>query len=262
MKNTKRKSTLILLVLTALALGWGGCEDGGICTRGNGDKVTEVIAVPEFEGIDMQISGEVFLTQGSPQRVEVYGSSNLIDKLDRDVRNGIWDIDFRGCASRVGDFEVRITVPNLNYVKLSGSGNIQTENRFDIGDLDLRLSGSGKLIMEADAANVDMDLSGSGLVSLDMKAADLKSTISGSGKLDIIGESPTHDLQISGSGQILGFDFLTLESIARISGSGKAEVAVADRLEVRISGSGDVYYKGNPQLDVNISGSGRVINAN
>lgn len=261
MKYSKRKLPLFLFALTILALSWGGCEDG-ICTRDNGDMVTEVIAIPEFEGIDMQISGDVFLTQGSPQKVEVYGASNLIDKLKRDVSNGVWDIEFRGCASRVKDFEVRITVPNLNYVKLSGSGSIRTENRFDVSDLDLRVSGSGELILDADADNVDMDLSGSGRVSLDMTAADLKSTISGSGRLEIIGESPTHDLQISGSGQVIGFDFLTLESIARISGSGKAEVAVADRLEARISGSGDVYYKGSPQLDVNISGSGRVIDAN
>lgn len=255
-----RYSLACMFALSSLF--WAGCDGDGICTRDNGDVVTEVLAIPDFEGIDLQISGDVFLTQGSPQLVEVRGASNLIEKLRRDVDNGVWDIDFRGCVSNMDDFDVFITVPNLDYVKLSGSGEIVTDNRFDVNYLDVKLSGSGKIFMDADADDVDLRISGSGRINMDVTADNIVSTISGSGKLDMTGEADTHDLKISGSGDLFGFDLITQESIMLISGSGDAEVYADDILDVRISGSGDVFYKGNPQLDVSVSGSGRVVNAN
>ena len=76
------------------------------------------------------------------------------------------------------------------------------------------------------------------------------------------GDCAEHLSTISGSGKIRAYDLLSAETNIRISGSGNAELSVADYLKAKVSGSGKVRYKGNPTVDVDISGSGKVERAN
>lgn len=214
------------------------------CVRGEGPIVTETLDVDPFDGIDLQLSATVFITQGSPQSVTVEGKANIIDELERDVNgNGVWQIETDDCVRDLDDLRIFITVPDIRRLKISGSGEIISENVLVADNIDLEINGSG-----------DMD------VALD--ADDVIGRISGSGKMVLEGEANDLIYRISGSGDLLAFDLLARTADIEISGSGDADVRVSDDLRVRISGSGDVRYKGNPTLDVSISGSGRVINAN
>ena len=58
---------------------------------------------------------------------------------------------------------------------------------------------------------------------------------------------------------INAFGLTTKTADIEISGSGKCEVSVSDKLEAKLSGSGRVRYKGNPVVSTNISGSGSVV---
>ena len=100
------------------------------------------------------------------------------------------------------------------------------------------------------------------LADLALEADDIEVDISGSGKVVLEGIADEIDLNITGSGDLRAFNITAREGNIKISGSGDAEVRIEDRLDVRITGSGDVYYKGQPLLDVSITGSGEVIDAN
>lgn len=213
------------------------------CLIGSGPIVTEELDLPAFNGVELSISAQVFIRQGNEQSVTVEGKQNLIDELERDVRNGIWDIEFDRCVTNMDEMKIFITVPDLTSLKISGSGDIVSENTFVIGDIDLNISGSGT-------------------IDLGLEADDINARISGSGKINMEGIGDQLDLDVSGSGDLTAFGLTLRTADITISGSGDAEVFVTDTLLVRISGSGDVFYKGNPSVDVSISGSGRVVDSN
>lgn len=213
------------------------------CLVGNGPVVTQELDLPAFTGVELSISAQVFIRQGSEQSVTVEGKQNLIDELERDIRNGVWDIEFDRCVTNIDDMKIFITVPDLTSLKISGSGDIVSENTFVIGDIDLNISGSGT-------------------IDIGLEADDINARISGSGVITMEGLGDQLDLDISGSGDLNAFGTTLRTADITISGSGDAEVLVTDSLIVRISGSGDVFYKGNPVVDVSITGSGRVVNAN
>lgn len=243
------KTTYGLLMALILTVAASGCfididDDSPFgCVDGEGPIVDETLSLDEFDGIVLRISADVEITQGPEQSVRVEGKANIIDELDLDVNNGVWEIEFDDCVRDQGSFKIFITTPNVRMLKVSGSGSIVSTNVLQTADLELEISGSGNI----DAA-VDSD--------------DITARVSGSGDILLEGEADELDCRISGSGEILAFNLPVREANVEISGSGNAEVRVAETLRVRISGSGDVRYKGQPLLDVLVSGSGRVIDAN
>jgi hypothetical protein len=242
-----KKNNLLWLLPVAMVF-FSGCfwdEDENIwgCVKGSGDIVSYEMDLDYFDGIKLREAADVFITQGPVQEVIVEAQENIIDLLDDDVDNDIWDIHFRKCTRKYKKMKIFITMPDITYVSVSGSGDIVGENVFDIDDLTLKISGSGTMDFGLDADDIDAKISGSGDIFLEGIADDL-------------------DYRISGSGDIRTFGLKASTADISISGSGNIEVWAEDHLSVNISGSGDVYFVGNPEIDVKISGSGRIIDAN
>ena len=245
MKNLK----LILIALAAIALTTScgiGDDDTDIfgCEKGTGGIVTDTLDIVDFTGIELDCEATVFLTQGPDFEVIVEGQQNLLDLLETDVdSDDVWEIKFKECVKDDDDVEIYITMPEITYLKACGSGEIKSENTFDVGDIVLRVSGSG-----------DIDV--------DIEADDIDGKITGSGKLILEGSGDDFDFDISGSGKLKAFPLEVNKMDIKIRGSGDAEIFCNEELNIKISGSGDVYYKGFPTIEVDISGSGDVINAN
>lgn len=213
------------------------------CERGQGPTITRVLELDSFSGIDLKISGNVVIKQGPEQFVEVEGQENIIELLKLNVSNDTWDIRFEDCVRNHEDLTFYITLPQIGYLSISGSGRVEGDGLLTGDDLNLRISGSGDIDLELDYTQVD-------------------ATISGSGDIKLEGDCQEFELDITGSGDYHAFELESQVGDIEINGSGNAEVFVHDNLDVRITGSGDVYYIGNPLLDIHITGSGKVKDAN
>lgn len=262
MAMTVFKSFFFFALLSALLLLTTSCGEDGICTSGKGSSEMYSLSLPEFTGIGLRMSGTVFLRQGEDRSVEVLGQENIVDRLKLEVDDLTWQIDLEGCNRSYEALEIYITLPELDYVKISGSGDVVGETAFLVDDVDMLVSGSGNLSMSLDADHVNTKVSGSGDIDLILAANQLESEISGSGDLFFSGEVPTHLCHIRGSGETRAFDLITERSDIKISGSGSAEVYAANQLDINITGSGDVRYRGTPTLNIDVDGSGRIIDAN
>ncbi len=238
-------SLLFLLVVLFSVTSCYVNDDDGIfnCTKGEGPTITKELYVSDFTGVKLEIASDIYITQGSEFSVYATGQENIINKLEQDVKDGIWEVEFDGCVKNYSELNIYITMPVIEYLAISGSGTIYGENAFNVDELGLIISGSGDIDLELSAFKID-------------------ASISGSGKMKLVGESDKALYHISGSGDYYAFGLLANRSEVYISGSGDAEVYAEEYLKVKITGSGDVFYKGNPTLDVSITGSGNVYNSN
>ena len=243
----------------------------------------EVRNVDSFTKISFGFPGKLYLKQGSPQKVELEGDRDVLEEVETEVSGGRLRIGREDkWFNWSGDdkITVYITVPNIEGVSVSGSGDIIGQTKIRTNDIDLNVSGSGSLSLEVEAngdvdANVsgsgdmqlkghfesfESDVSGSGRVHLDAAidgAADFG--ISGSGKIEASGSADLVKASISGSGKVLAAELVTNRCDIRISGSGDVEINVRNELDANISGSGSVSYRGDPKkVNSNASGSGKV----
>ena len=259
--NTPKMITTLAVMLLALFM--TSCSVENICTSGQGGVVDSTLSVPNFTGIDLQMDGNVFLSQGPVASVTVRGQENIIDKLKLDVSNQVWDIDLEGCARNYETLEFYVTIPEIDYLRVSGSGSITADSILTVDDVEVLLTGSGNITLPLNADFVYTKITGSGDIDLQAAVAtQMESQITGSGNYTFMGSVPTHLTEIVGSGNVNAFELQTAKTEVVISGAGDAEVSADNELKVTITGSGDVSYRGTPSLDLRVTGSGRVIDAN
>ncbi len=240
--------------------------------------------VSAFTKISFRSPGKVYVKQGTPQKVEIEGSAETLEKIKTKVEDGKLSIgpEEKWNNWSWGDDDkvtVYITVATIEGLSVSGSGDMIVETKITGNNLKLNVSGSGSLQAEIDLADVDADISGSGDMNLKGKCKNFTSDISGSGsvklnasitgiaefdisgsgKVEANGSSQSVKAEITGSGKVLAAGLETGTCDVRISGSGDVEINVKTELEARITGSGTVLYKGNPaRVNADASGSGSV----
>lgn len=226
MKNSILKSTISLVLILFASLAFS--------------QNMEERDVSDFSGISLGIDAELYLTQGSPQKLVIEASEGQLAKIETVVRDGHLKIKTDSYNARFKDVKIWITIPGVEALNLSGSGKIIAETPINSEELEIKMSGSGKVKIK------------------ELKVEELDAAISGSGDIYLFGTATEMGVRISGSGSIFASKLKMEECSVKISGSGNCEVDVTGELDVHISGSGRVTYYSNPQVDAVISGSGKV----
>ncbi len=261
MKNLRTQ--LALLAIASFAFSITSCTDGVFGIRGDGPIVSQTLELEDLKGVDMNISGNVHLTQSENQEIIIEAQQNIIDNLETNVHNGIVDFDFDRNVKKHDGVDIYMSIHTLSHLSLSGSGDINTTAPFSTNEiLTLNLSGSGDFNIEADALEIYSNISGSGDFYIATETEYLQCGISGSGSYTLVGSATEADYSVSGSGNFSAFELDTDKTSIRVSGSGDARVSANNELDIKISGSGNVWYKGHPDVNSDISGSGDVSNAN
>lgn len=234
----KKLSILFILSLLVIAV-MSSCRK----VSGSGPVVSETRSISGFREVKSDFSGDVFITQGSLYSVRIEAQQNIIDVIETVLNDGILTI--RGKSNTIirpdTRIKVYITMPDVEGLRVSGSGDMTVQNNVSASHLYLKVSGSGNItIPKLNAGSVDANISGSGEINIwDGTVSNEFIDIEGSGSMDFSG-------------------LMASAADVEISGSGDARVYATSTLKVRISGSGSVYYRGNPSIDVSISGSGKL----
>jgi hypothetical protein len=232
----KKLNILLLSGILCLAT---ACEK----VIGDGPVMTERRNLSNYNGVDLRCAADVSFEQAPEFKLEVSAQQNILDILITELQNNKLVVRFKN-DKRVKKHEpiiVKVTGPDLNSLRISGSGNIQTLNDITTQGLDLDVSGSGNIRMGSlTATAIDANISGSGNIGINS------------------GATQSQRLKISGSGNInlLGVPAKSVSTTT--SGSGEMRVFASEMLNVTISGSGSVYYFGAPSVNASISGSGAV----
>lgn len=235
----------------------------GVEDAGEGFWKTENWDLDPIKGIDLGFSANVTIRQDSFQSVKISAGANILKLISKDVdAKGMWEIDLDGPgpSGKWRRPEVAIVVKDLNAAKISGSGNITGEGVFDApAGLDLIVSGSGDIQLNAQTGKAYFKVSGSGDIAGQFVADETVAKLSGSGSLNISGNSPQLEARISGSGELKAGDLVTKQADLILSGSGDAKIHVKELAKIKITGSGNVVICGDGKAESKITGSGKIL---
>lgn len=210
--------------------------------RGNGDVTTEVYDVKAFS--DLELSGvlNVFLEQGDKESVTVETDDNLHEYVIIENRGNtlIIDTQKRISIKRKKKMNVYVTVRDIDRLKISGVGNVETSETIRLKDLDLRIKSVGN-------------------VNLDIEADNLYARLSSVGNVSLSGEIEKADIDNTGVGKLAAYELHNEVLKLKASGVGKTEVYASKELAIKSTGVGNVFYKGDAVItDLNVRGVGKV----
>lgn len=256
----KPKFLISALILSTGIILFTGCYNLH-CIEGNGNLIEETRFVGSFDAVSSEGWFDVYLVQDTIEKVIVEAESNLMPYIYTWVKGNTLVIKEQKNRCLNNHFPIRITVHtmSLDFVELTGSGNIYGNTEFYANSFEVEITGSGNIDMDITANSIEATISGSGKIEIGANAGNIEGKISGSGALFLWGEADRTNLIISGSGDVQAYGLIQNTCFVKISGSGSVFVFVNDLLDVIITGSGSVFYKGNPQVSSTITGSGSII---
>jgi hypothetical protein len=236
MKNFHLALCIILLFIVS-----SSCKK----VTGKGPVVTESRQTATFDGVELRISADVYFTQANDYKVELQSQENILDEIETTVINNNLVIRSRHSDTRFrtnDGIQIFVSGPNIRSFTLDGSGNMEVKNSITPANLQLRLDGSGNIIVNhVTTTEVNAEIEGSGKISVTSGTAnEANARIEGSGLIDITG-------------------IMVKDADATIRGSGNISLFATQTLQANISGSGTILYKGSPAVTKHISGSGSVV---
>jgi hypothetical protein len=198
-------------------------------------------AMGGFDAVEWHAIGELVIEQRTAERVRVEAEPDVLPKILTEVRQRCLHITLApGRLQTQQPIRVHVDLRSMRSLRTFGSGSVSIGGlRGDTLELELAASGDVR-VAELALRQLALRMAGSGDVTIAR------------------GQVDSQRLAIEGSGQYLAPQLASRRSSVQIDGSGSAEIAVREALDVDISGSGEIGYRGAPSLRQRITGAGSV----
>lgn len=244
-----KKLAINIALIIAIIITASSCSKSCHWVKGKGPDVKNTRNAGEFKEVSVSLDANVELYQDSIYSIEMIGQQNVLDVITTSSNGTTLSIDVKKHVTlrHHNDITIRIHMPSLTGLDISGSGKISTmQQGFSMVNMRTNVSGSGDIFLNGAITGT------------------LNANISGSGNVNFSGTSNCSSAQytISGSGN-MNSEWLKADVVdAKISGSGEAKLYAVKQLNANISGSGNIKYRGTPEINVKISGSGKLKSIN
>jgi hypothetical protein len=209
----------LLIIVVVVAFAGAGCHMRMNGVKGSGKRVVQKRDTQPFTSISTEGAYNINVVCQKGQTFEIEGDDNILPLITTDVSNSVLHLKSSQPYSVGEPITVRISLPNLEGLSVSGAGNIDVAG----------LKGE-KFVIDANGAP-QIKVSGT--------SKEVHINANGAGKID------THSLHASKG---------TVES----KGVSHVDVDVADQLDITISGPSTVTYEGDPTINKTIHGPGKV----
>ncbi len=257
--SSSRNPLFLAVTALPLALGLSACSGMDGTINGQAGVPLSEVGTGGSAPLELIVAGpdKVIVTEGDTLSIDVEGSDDAVAAV-----RFVVDENFLGITREQDSWDytsaatVRVTMPALREVSVSGSGSVEADALAQ--NAEVSLSGSGGFSGgEVDVQTLEIDVSGSGSARFESIAAEtIEMSLSGSGS--VYGEGNVGRLEASLSGSS-GVNFAELKAEdARISVSGSGSVSLQSdgTVVADLSGSGSVRVKGTATCTENASGSG------
>jgi hypothetical protein len=219
---------LMMVVLVAISIvGALGCHrrdhshKSRADVKGSGTMASEERSVRSFHGVELAGIGTVVIKQGEENSVRVEADDNVIGEVSTDVEHGVLNIGMKIDRHHDLTVKVYVTTRDLDLVRLSGAGEIESAE--------------------------------------DLKLEDLKCSLTGAGSISLKGSCRNLEVNVTGVGSVSNGGLVSETCRASVTGVGSAEVNVTRELDASVSGVGKISYEGNPRdVKKSVSGLGSV----
>lgn len=210
---------------------------------GNGNLKEETRSLSGFSAIEVSSGVDVFLSQGSAEKVVVKADENLLDHIETKVEGGVLKITSKGSIRRAKALDVYVTVTALERIHASAGSDVQTTSSLSVNDLVIRMSSGSDLEM-------------------DLTANELTCNVSGGSDANLSGKVGVLVAEANGGSDIEAKNLEVGKCTIKARGGSDARVHVTGELEMEAQGASDIFYSGNPKILSSKASGGSDIHGN
>ena len=248
-----RKRILIISLLSTLFCSCDS-EDATDCLQTDGDAITRILELPFFDKVRTENDMRLEITQGDVQSITIETKENLFNDLVFKVEGETFIMQNKNGCNLFRDFGrtlVRITIPNLTFIKNSATYEIRSNGTLSFPSVRLESVTTPGI----ESANKTGDF------FLDLQSESINIVANGMSDFHITGT--TENLNVSFSDEfpkLYGADFIAQNVVVRQVGAAPMIVNPQASITGTIRGTGDVIAKNRPPVvDVEELFTGRLL---
>ncbi len=248
-----RKHTLHLLIASTIIYSCDS-ESATDCLQTDGDPITRSIELPFFDKVRTENDMRLEITQGEQQQIIIETRENLWNDLVFKVENETFVMQnknecniFRG----FGQTLVRITVPNLTFIKNSATFEIRSNGTLNFPEV----------LLESITTLGLESINKTGDFFLDLNTEQLNVVANGMSDFHITGTAQLCQIRFSDEfPKFYGENLIAQEVVVNHTGAAPMIVNPQESITGTIRGTGDVISRNMPPIiDVEELFSGRLI---
>ncbi|MFC4635726.1 head GIN domain-containing protein [Dokdonia ponticola] len=237
-----RKRILAAFLFIAILLPSCNSEDANDCLQTDGDAITRTIELPFFDKVRTENDIRLEITQGATQSITVETRENLFNDLVFKVEDDTFVMQNKNGCNIFRDFGqtlVRITVPNLRFIKNSATNEIRSNGTLTFPQVRLE---------SITTPGVD-NPNKTGDFFLDFQSERI--VIVANGMSDFFISGTTDELNVIFSDEfptLYGEDLIAQDVIVRHVGAAPMIVNPQESITGEIRATGDVIAKNQPPI--------------
>jgi len=187
--------------------------------KGSGNRQTQKREVETFTSITAEGAFQINVVSQKSLSLEIEGDDNILPLISTEVSNDVLRIKNSRGYSVSEPINIRIKVPNIEGLTVSGAGNISVSGLKN-DKFEIQANGAPTITVSGETGLIDIDTNGAG-------------------KID------AHKLRAS-------------KGVVDSKGVSKVDVYANDQLDVTVSGPSHVTYEGDPKVTKTVNGPGSV----
>ncbi|BDD08458.1 hypothetical protein FUAX_08900 [Fulvitalea axinellae] len=203
---------------------------------------TGALATEIISKVDLAMPATLVINQGEKQEVRFEGDAEIVSKIKREVKDGLWEIKLEPGKHEYKELKIFLTIGRLEAVKLSAAASVSVEDFTGEGVLAVGMTGVG---------NIDFGT---------LKGYDeIKTSVSSTGKVEFKKAGSAVRLltaDMSGVSKLYALNLVAEKCVVKVKGLGEVKLNVSETLDAEIGDLGKVYYKGTPAITKKVSGNG------
>lgn len=225
-----------------------------LCSCANpGPMITRQFEYTDFVNVQVGSAFEADITPADTYSISVTAPQNWFDSINIDKTGNTlevgmeWGWNFwRNLGSNRP--RVRITMPQLNNLELSGATKSNVTGFKSSGDFKLSLSGASTLDLSIEAYDTSLTVSGASTVKGQLYVHDIRLNLSGASTAVLSGTGNNLNLQVSGASHASLDGLEVKDARAEVSGASRASVSPTGTLDIHLSGASTLEYTGSPVI--------------
>ena len=208
--------------------------------QGNGNVVTQEREVSDFDQVKGSAGLDVYLTEGSDNKIVVEADENLQEIIETEITNGKLHITTAKSIGRSKAKKVYVTYVNLSHIYASSGADV-----------------IGNSVIKNE--NISLDASSGADLEVEILAKEVFAETSSGADLKVTGKATSLKASASSGSELNARELLVLNCKADASSGGDIIVNVREKLQTEASSGGNIKYYGDPAaVSKNDSRSGSV----
>ncbi|SDR78663.1 Putative auto-transporter adhesin, head GIN domain [Polaribacter sp. KT25b] len=240
MKSTTTKFLTLLFTITLFT----SCNIN-MFNRVNGNKnvVTEDRTTKEaFTTIKVSSGLDLFISQGSKNKIIVEADENLQEIIITEVKNGELKIYSEKNIWRAKARKIYVTVKNLETLTATSGAEVYAKESLKVNNLRISATSGAEINISVNANTVETNAT---------SGADI----------EISGISNKYITNATSGASIDAYELKSKNVIAKVTSGADINLFVSEKLDAKATSGGDIDFKGNPKKVDKKSTSGGSISA-